>query len=159
MRSKFSSKKNILKIVFLLTGMVIIQLCGCAEKRPQIIEKEKLPLLLLSPSQYPRFTDDNHFVGLDNAISKSLEYLDKIPETREFQFGSDAYSTAHLKKSLIRFMDFMQKQPDGKDIERFITENYHIYASSGAKDTGTVLYTGYYEPALRGSRFPSEKNP
>ncbi|MFO8083555.1 MAG: MltA domain-containing protein, partial [Desulfobacterales bacterium] len=63
------------------------------------------------------------------------------------------------KKSLIRFMDFMQKQPDGKDIERFITENYHIYASSGAKDTGTVLYTGYYEPALRGSRFPSEKNP
>jgi membrane-bound lytic murein transglycosylase A len=143
----------------LLTCMMVIYLSGCAEKKIEIIEKEEHALRLLTQFQYPKFTDDMLFEDLVPAISKSLEYLDKIPEDREIRFGTDGYDAAHLKKSLILFKDFIRENPDRKDLDRFIAENYRVYASIGGKDTGKVLYTGYYEPTLHGSLSPSSKYP
>jgi membrane-bound lytic murein transglycosylase A len=146
-------------LAILLTCMIAIYLSGCAEKKIEIIEKEEPALRLLLQSQYPKFNDDMLFEDLVPAISKSLEYLDKIPENREIRFGTDVYDAAHVKKSLILFRDFVQKNPEGKDLDQFISENYLVYASIGGKDTGKVLYTGYYEPTLHGSLSPSAKYP
>ncbi len=143
----------------LFTCMMMFYLSGCAEKVPVIIEKEEPPLLLLSTFQYPKFSDDMGFEDLVPAISKSLEYLDRVPENREFRFGPDVYDAGHLKKSLIQFRDFIQKEPDKKNIDQFIVRNYRVYLSIGGKETGKVLYTGYYEPTLKGSLSPSSKFP
>ncbi len=69
------------------------------------------------------------------------------------------FCAGHLKKSLIQFRDFIQKEPDGKNIDQFIVKNYRVYLSIGGKETGKVLYTGYYEPKLKGSLLPSSKYP
>lgn len=159
MHSRFFPENFLDKAVIVIIIILMIQLFGCAEKLPLVIEKEKPPLVLLSPSQYPTFSDDMLFDGLEKAISKSLDYLNKIPENREIRFGSDVYCAAHVKKSLVRFMEFIQQKPDRKDVDGFIAEHYRVYLSSGAKETGKVLYTGYYEPALRGSRFQCENYP
>lgn len=159
MNSNKISCKVLWRITFFVACSIMIQLCGCAEKQPQVIEKERAALILLSKSQYPKFGDDMMFDGLENAVSKSLEYLNKIPETREFRFGTDIYSAAHIKDSLVQFIDFVQKNPDATTLNRFIEENYRVYLSIGEKDTGKVLYTGYFEPALRGSRLQSSKYP
>ncbi len=157
------SNRTIQKVFWIsalaIAAMTAVQLFGCIEKQPRVAKKPKPPLMLLQPSHYPDFKDDIFFDGLDHAIAKSLEYINKIPESREFRFGPDTYPAAHLKKSLVTFMDYIQSRPSEKDINRFITENYHIYVSSGENDNGKVLYTGYYEPALLGSRFSSDKYP
>ena len=142
---------------YMLACLTAIYLVGCAEKKTEIVEEEEPALQLLSELQYPKFTDDMLFDSLAPAISKSLEYLEKVPENREFRFGTDVYSAAHLKKSLIKFQDFIKKEPEGKNIDQFISENYLVYKSIGGKETGKVLYTGYYEPTLDGSLTPSSK--
>jgi membrane-bound lytic murein transglycosylase A len=152
------SKKIILFSIVVLIYIMMIFLGGCAEKTA-IVEKEEPALWLLAQSQYPQFTDDMLFENLVPAISKSLEYLEKVPENREFRFGSDVYDAGHLKNSLIRFRDYILKEPDGKNIDQFIRENYRIYVSIGGKESGQVLFTGYYEPTLHGSLSPSSKYP
>jgi membrane-bound lytic murein transglycosylase A len=153
----FKQKMCLLSVFFIC--LIGIYLNGCAEKKTTIVEKEELSLLRLSQSQYPKFNDDMFFENLVPAISKSLEYLERVPEHREFRFGPDVYDTGHLKNSLMHFMDFVQKEPDGKNIDQFIAENYRVYGSIGGKETGKVLYTGYYEPTLYGSLYPSSKYP
>lgn len=149
--------KRVLRL--LLISILIISFGGCAEKKPVILEEEEPVLRLLPQSQYPRFIDDMLFEDLVPAISKSLEYLEKVPESREFRFGNDVYDAVHLKKSLVRFRDFVQDNPDRTDLDRFIAENYRVYASIGGKETGRVLFTGYYEPTLNGSLSHSSKYP
>jgi membrane-bound lytic murein transglycosylase A len=150
------SQRIILFSAVLLIYIMMIFLGGCAEKTV-IVEKEEQALWLLAKSQYPKFNDDMLFEDLVPAISKSLEYLDRVPENREFRFGLDVYDAGHLKNSLIQFRDYILKEPDGKNIDQFISENYRVYVSIGGKETGNVLYTGYYEPTLHGSLSPSSK--
>jgi membrane-bound lytic murein transglycosylase A len=153
------SQRIILFSAVLLVCIMMILLGGCAEKKTVIVEKEEPSLWLLAQSQYPKFSDDMLFEDLVPAISKSLEYLDKVPENRLFRFGPDVYDAGHLKNSLIQFRDYIQKEPDGKNIDQFISENYRVYVSIGGKETGKVLYTGYYEPTLHGSLSPSSSYP
>jgi membrane-bound lytic murein transglycosylase A len=53
--------------------------------------------------------------------------------------------------SLQRFLDFIQTRPSRQDLNEFIQSNYRVYRSVGRDGWGEVLYTGYYEPHLRGS--------
>jgi membrane-bound lytic murein transglycosylase A len=121
--------------IVVLTCIMMIFLSGCAEKNRDC-RKRRAGIVAAGTVQYPQFTDDMLFEGLVPAISKSLEYLERVPENREFRFGSDVYDAGHLKKSLIRFRDFIQKEPDGKNIDQFIRENYRVYVSIGGKETG-----------------------
>jgi membrane-bound lytic murein transglycosylase A len=58
-------------------------------------------------------------------------------------------------RSLIFFSDYIQKNPSGRDLKRFIRSHYRVYRSVGRDGNGEVLYTGYYEPHLKGSRHQS----
>lgn len=91
--------------------------------------------------------------GLEHSLQKSLSYLQKIPVDRQFAFGNDRYTTGHMTRSLQYFMDFIQSRPPADKLEKFIRANYRVYRSIGRNDNGEVLYTGYYEPHLRGSLF------
>ena len=44
-------------------------------------------------------------------------------------------------------------------MEKFIDSNYMVYRSIGRDGRGEVLYTGYYEPHLKGSLNPSDEYP
>ena len=113
----------------------------------------------LSSYSYPRFSDDLNYDGLEHCISQSLAYLRKIPEDRKFVFGGDQYDTLHMIKSLEYFLEYTRSNPSPGDIKEFIKANYRVYRSVGRDGRGEVLYTGYYEPHLRGSLFQSEEYP
>lgn len=153
---KVLSYRIIRQALCLLVCFAAFYYGGCAEKKTVVVEEEPV-LRLLSAMQYPKFSDDMLFDDLVPAISKSVEYLEGVPENKEFHFGSDVYDAGHLKKSLVRFQEFIQKNPDGKSVDQFIAENYLVYESIGGKETGSVLFTGYYEPTLNGSLSPSSK--
>ncbi len=115
----------------------------------------KYPLERLSLSAYPGFVDDMSYDGLEYSLRQSIEYLQQVPKDRLFKFGDDAYTASHLILSLEHFLDFIRKNPPTKDLERFIQANYRVYISAGRDRRGQVLFTGYYEPLLKGCLHPN----
>jgi membrane-bound lytic murein transglycosylase A len=109
----------------------------------------------VSAWSYPKFSDDMLFDGLEHGISQSLVYLSKIPADRQFVFGKDRYTTQHMVRSLEYFLAYLQTRPSGEDLDKFVRSNYIVYRSVGRNADDEVLYTGYYEPYLRGSLAPS----
>ena len=148
-------KSEALFAVIVVTVTILIFGCAPGVKKPS---KENA-MEWISSWAYPNFSDDMPYNGLEHSILKSLAYLQKIPADREFVFGQDRYDTGHMILSLQQFLDFIQTQPSTQDLNEFIQSNYHVYRSVGRDGWGEVLYTGYYEPHLRGSLTRSEQYP
>lgn len=131
-----------------LIGTLAVLIAGCAApiKKPP----KEAALVRRSSFSYPDFQDDLELDGLEHSILKSLEYLERVPAERTFQFGEDRFEAAHLKKSLQHFLDFIRTSPTNKALKKFIRSNYIVYQSIGRNQEGEVLFTGYYEPHLRG---------
>jgi len=148
-------KISILFAFAILATLFVIWLSGCTQPSPAPDKKavmERIPGRLS-----PEFTDDMTYDGLEHSLRKSLSYLQKLPLDRQFTFGKDRYTTEHLIRSLEYFMDFVQTRPPTHELDQFIRSNYIVYRSVGRNGKGEVLYTGYYEPHLRGSLSPSEE--
>jgi membrane-bound lytic murein transglycosylase A len=111
----------------------------------------------ISSWSHPDFLDDMTYNGLEHSILQSLSYLNKIPADRQFIFGEDQYNTEHMIKSLQHFLNYIQTRPPRQDLKGFIQSDYRIYRSVGRNGKGEVLYTGYYEPLLKGSLVRSEQ--
>ena len=109
----------------------------------------------MSAWSYPKFSDDMLFDGLEHGISQSLVYLSKVPADRQFVFGKDRYTAQHMIRSLEYFLAYIQTRPSSEDLDKFIRSKYIVYRSVGRNADDEVLYTGYYEPYLRGSLTPS----
>jgi membrane-bound lytic murein transglycosylase A len=140
-------------IVSIITFNLVIFGCVPRIKKPG----KDIVMEPISSWSLPEFSDDMRYSGLEHSILKSLSYLNKIPADREFVFGQDRYNTDHMIVSLQQFLDFIQTQPSRQDLNEFIQSNYRVYRSVGRDGWGEVLYTGYYEPHLRGSLIRAEE--
>ena len=140
-------------IVFALAFILVIFGCAKVSKKP---DKDNA-MEEISSWSYPNFSDDLSYDGLEHSISKSLTYLNKIPADREFVFGQDRYTADHMIVSMQQFLEFIQGQPSTEELNAFIQANYRVYRSVGRDGWGEVLYTGYYEPHLRGSLIRTEE--
>jgi membrane-bound lytic murein transglycosylase A len=145
---------SILLAIAILATLFVIWLSGCTQPSPA--PDEKAVMERISGRLSPEFTDDMTYDGLEHSLRKSLSYLQKMPLDRQFAFGKDSYSTEHMIRSLQYFMDFVQSRPPAHELDQFIRSHYLVYRSVGRNGKGEVLYTGYYEPHLRGNLSPSE---
>ena len=130
--------------------------------KPKPMVKPKPPtrenaMELISSWSYPDFLDDMTYNGLEDSLLQSLSYLNKIPADRQFIFGKDQYNARHMIKSLQHFLDYIKTRPPRQDMKKFIQSDYRIYRSVGRNGEGEVLYTGYYEPFLKGSLVRSDR--
>jgi membrane-bound lytic murein transglycosylase A len=143
------------KCALILTTVIAMFLTGC----PAPIKRapEELAMIRSPGFAYPDFNDDLELDGLEHSILKSLDYLQKVPADRTYQFGEDGFDAAHLIKSLQHFLDFIRTNPSSKELKKFIRSNYHVYQSVGRNQKGEVLFTGYYEPHLSGSFYKNEE--
>ncbi len=130
-------------LILLLLLPALIQ-SGCAAPTREA-------LVPIRASQQPRFSDDMHFDGLEHSIRQSIAYLAGIPPDKEFVFGKDRYSAAHMIDSLETFLNFIGSRPPSREVREFLRENYLVYRCSGNDGNRQVLFTGYYEPFLRGT--------
>jgi membrane-bound lytic murein transglycosylase A len=104
----------------------------------------------MQTAHYPFFNDDLQFEQLEQAIARSLQYLNRVPPDRMYPFGADRFSAAHMIRSLELFRDFIQTQPSQARLQAFIREHYWVYRSTGRTPSAEVLFTGYFEPFLEG---------
>ncbi len=137
-----SSFCKTISIIFIITLLAIF-FAGCAAKVQH-------PLIRLSQSSHPGFSDDMLYDGLEHSILKSIEYLKKISSDRPFKFGDDYFTASHMIRSFEYFLSFIQTKPSKKDLNYFIKSNYLVYQSTGRDGREEVFFTGYYEPLFQG---------
>ena len=147
---------SIVSVFAIGTTIIALWVAGCSQ--PTKVPEKEYVMEQISGGSYPKFTDDMAYDGLAHSILKSLSYLKKIPIDRQFSYGKDHYTTEHLIQSSQYFLDFVQTRPTADELNQFIRSSYRVYRSIGRNDLGEVLYTGYYEPNLRGSLSPSGEN-
>ena len=116
------------------------------------IAAESRDLIRMDDRQYPGFSDDLNYRDLAESIDRTTSYLKRLPPDRRFCFGTDVYDARHMLKSMTHFGRFIQTRPSSGELNRFIAENYRVYRSRGKNQTRQVLFTGYYEPTVSGSR-------
>ncbi len=125
---------------------------GCTfQKTPPPVVVTSQTLIKLPVSAYPALTDDMNYEGIDRAIHMSLTYLKKVPADRVFMFGADPCTAGHLIRSLEFFQKILASRPTPAELSTVIQKHYQVYQAAGDAATGKVLFTGYYEPILKGS--------
>lgn len=115
-------------------------------------------LVKLLQEEYPDFRDDLFFSGLGKALNQSLAYYRTIPDNRVFQFGNDRIGKKRMMESITVMLDYMGQTDPEQDFNDLIRKRYDVYKSIG-NEQGDVLFTGYYEPCLRGSLEKSDEYP
>ncbi len=106
---------------------------------------------------YPDFKDPHDKAGLIRAVEQSLLYYNRISSSAQFVFGEDTYDAAHMKQSLNYFLEFLNIDPSQEQIRSFLAKHYTVYTTMKKEPMEPeVLFTGYYEPSIPGSR---EKDP
>jgi membrane-bound lytic murein transglycosylase A len=105
----------------------------------------------------PQFGDDLNYERLAESIQGSISYFDKQWPLATIPFGEDQYSIGHLVRSLQHFLAFIENQPATNKLMEYILNNYYVYASVQQQKPVEMLFTGYYEPMLDGSRVRTNK--
>jgi membrane-bound lytic murein transglycosylase A len=141
-----------------LLGLAVIGvlLAGCvAPHVPEPIRPPVTPmeaLRRLDVAAYPQFDENGDTAPLLRSIDASLAYLRRLPAERKIAFGPDAYSVAHLVKSLDFFAGLLAANPSNERLNAVIRQRFRVYQAIGQSNVGDVLFTGYYEPMLRAGR-------
>ena len=158
------TKRYLLAILFI--ALCSLFLAGCAIFKKKPIKLKDTALVRITSSEYPEFSDDMGYDGLEHSIRQSLSYLKRVPANKRFKFGEDTFDTLHMVKSLEYFLNFINTKPSEQHLKKYIDSNYIIYTSVGRDKFGQVLFTGYYEPFLEGClekndqcRFPVYSRP
>jgi len=143
---KFGIRKTIIAL-----GICLLVITGCARIKKLPPPTAENALVPVHTGDFPAFNDDLHYDGLAAAISQSLAYLATVSPDTVFRYGPDTYTAAHVIRSLNVFLAKIREKPAAGRLNYFLKTRYRIYRSLGKNEDGEVLFTGYYEPLLRGS--------
>ncbi|MGE5790098.1 MAG: MltA domain-containing protein, partial [Syntrophaceae bacterium] len=159
------------KAALIIIGCLILLVGGCTYfKKPPVVPppppKEGPPLAAVSGGDLPGFRDDLDRESLVRALRKSLEYYARLPERTVYRIGDQRFTARDMKESLQAFLDIAESGDSPAAIERRVREAFDVYRASGGAPSGKVLFTGYYEPVLKGSlektdlfRYPIYRKP
>lgn len=142
---------------YALVPLCILAIAGCAGTAitppaaavtPSSEAMQRLPV-----DKYPEFTDDAPVESLKQAIERNMRYLNALKDGHTFRYGEDTYTAGEIKDSLQYFALILDAaKGDTNALNRFIREDFTVYAAAGSDAQGKVYYTGYYVPELNGSR-------
>lgn len=133
--------------VVVLIGLVVLSVI-LLKKKPVEWTRENSLLRVGSPPMVLETPGVSNVKALIDAVDFSLAYLGKLDPGEPFTFGTDRFTARQLKESL---EDFKQKLWEFGLTDRFfqyVRAHYTFYKSAADE----VLFTGYYEALLKGSR-------
>lgn len=137
----------------IILGCLLLLFGGCAlTGKPVPSSKEEPPLAVKTGGDLPVFQDDLDRESLVRAVRKSLEYYARLPEGNTYRMGDERFSVRDMKESLKAFLKIVENHDSPASIDRGVRESFDVYRASGSGTSGKVLFTGYYEPILKGSR-------
>ncbi len=108
----------------------------------------------MAPAPCPRFEDDLDFAGLKEALARSIDWMNRQPPERPFDFGLERIPASRLARSLERIRDLIASRPSVDAFQERVEKDFRCYRATGRDGAGEVLFTGYYEPLIQGRREP-----
>jgi membrane-bound lytic murein transglycosylase A len=102
----------------------------------------------------PLFADDLDFADLKSAVEGSLAWYRRMAPDTVISFGSDTYTAGHMADGLAQFLRLIETGPTPERLNEEILRHFHVYGFFEDDQPRNVLFTGYYEPLLRGSLEP-----
>ena len=146
------NKSTSIILVFLI---LLVGACTTIKKPPTAPPvpppKEMPPLAVVTGSDLPAFRDDLGRESLSRAIRKSLEYYARLPDRTLYRMGDRRFTLRDMKDTLEAFLEIIESGASSAVIEKRVRENFDVYRASGSAPSGRVIFTGYYEPVLKGS--------
>ncbi|HXG18185.1 MAG TPA: MltA domain-containing protein [Methylomirabilota bacterium] len=130
------------KFSFHYLFLLLTLFCGCS---PTLYG----PLERLEPGQFPVFHDDLDRVSLQTAVTRSAAVLQKKEAGELLSFGGQRIAGARVRDSLAAFLAVLEK---GGDIQSALRREFDVY-----RVALPVLFTGYHEPLLHGSRVRTKR--
>ena len=103
----------------------------------------------LAPGNIPAFSDDLDRASLKAAVAQSLTAFRFKNDAEMLAFGQRRISVARVRDSLQAFLDVLERE---EDIRAALHRDFDIY-----RVTTPILFTGYHEPSLRGSRVRTDR--
>ncbi len=124
-----------------------------APPEPEAARTAERALDEVAPGSFPAFADDLDYAGLDEAIARSASALARIASAdpgRTFAFGRERVPIEKVQATLARFREIALARPAPTALAEALRREFRVFRSTG-DGRGTVLFTGYYLPELRGS--------
>ena len=109
------------------------------------------------PPTFTPFGDDLSVDSLRAALRRSLEYLKKLPPERIVGEAPRRLTAGEMVASLKAFEPLLAEWRCPECFARELHARFDILPSSAQAETAEVLFTGYYQPVLEGSRARTEK--
>ncbi|MEN6317496.1 MAG: MltA domain-containing protein [Syntrophaceae bacterium] len=144
-----------LRFLFLL--LIVSSIVGCAAKIEKPPEKSLPPLVLIPPEQEPFLLDDLNRESLLTAIERSLLYYEKTAGKDTYSIENGRITGKELTESLLAFRDILRSNDSNGIKQKKIRNTFDVYKATGRDNKGEVLFTGYYESVLEGSRERTDK--
>jgi len=107
-------------------------------------------LILLAPDEYPLFIDNGDEEELKQALINQITYFSQLKQATHYPLGNNTVSSERLKITLEKFLQILGNNED-KELNQLIKTHFDVYQSTGENGTGTVTFTGYYIPQVKGS--------
>jgi membrane-bound lytic murein transglycosylase A len=139
----------------LFLALLLAPAAGCVPGRDTVIH-EQGEVVSKTGFSIPAFKDDLPLESLAAAIKRNIAYLDKLPPDHEFKYGEESFTPGRIKESQDLLLHLVKKYPDPENLKKHIQYNFEILKASGARGTGKVLFTGYYEPLFEAALEPDE---
>lgn len=145
-----------LKTFFVYGLVFLLFFLGACEDEQKKKAEPQYPMVRVETADWPGLTDDLDAGSLLAAADNSRTYLKRLPADRMFQYGKDAYSAGHLLQSLDMFEKYVRVLGRGEPLRNALKNDFILYKSVGSDGEGRVVFTGYYEPILKGALSCSE---
>jgi len=123
---------------------------------PEILQPDPSSMTLLAPEDIPLLTDDLSRDSLLAAVEQSLLFYSRIPRDSRHPMGPVACTADELKETLLLFQKILQDSSSEDELKEKIAASFDFYQAAGRDKKGTVLFTGYFEPIIKGSLERSE---
>ena len=124
---------------------------------PPVIPKPAPPLVRVPALQLPPFTDDMDLESLETAVEKSLQYYKRAGGKGPVRMDDTWVSIKDLQDSLIALREILRCGETAEVKQTRIRETFDVYQSTGSDGGNTVLFTGYFESIMKGSRKRTER--
>lgn len=127
-------------------------LVGCAAFEPA--KTPENALVEVPPTEYPAFTDDASYEGLAAALGNSRTWVKRalsVDPKRTTAFGTERVPLTKVLETIDRLEALVATKPPPDVLRDTIRREFRVFRSTGGDRDGTVLFTGYYLPELRGA--------
>jgi membrane-bound lytic murein transglycosylase A len=146
------------RIIIFLILFPVFFLAGCAPISEMPRDESRGGQSPFASVQEAGQLDDLDLASLEKAVALSIQYYEKTGSKGAYCLRDQCYSSREMIDGLEQFLKIMRRDMMPEEVEQKIRDEFVLVRAAGTAGTeGKVLFTGYFEPVLEGSRTKTDR--